>query len=544
MKIALAQVNPTIGAFADNVAKLRSMVQEAREGGAELVVFPELAISGYPPRDLLEKPSFIDHNLDALESLQTEAKGIAILVGHIARNERAGAKPLFNAASLLVDGALQQSYHKRLLPSYDVFDEARYFAMGQEPGVFSHLGERFGVTICEDIWNDKQFWEKPSYAIDPVSILMQQDISFIINLAASPYGWDKEVMRLEMMQALAKRNQCPIYFCNLVGGNDELVFDGASCVVNAQGALVAEAKRFEEDLLQVDTREDLPAIKSSLDEDPLEGILQALRLGLRDYTHKCGFEGVVLGLSGGIDSALTAVLAVDALGPSNVVGLIMPSRYTSQESIVDAQQLADTIGLTTQVISIEPVFEQYLGVLQPWLQEKKPDHTEENLQARIRGNFLMAFSNKYGHLVLSTGNKSELSVGYCTLYGDMSGGLALISDIPKTLVYRLCELINRNQERIPRRIIERPPSAELKANQTDQDTLPPYEVLDPILKLFIEDHQGAGDIVAQGFDHSIVEDAIYRVVSNEYKRQQMPIGIKVSKKAFGIGRRQPLAKKR
>ncbi len=543
MKVALGQFNATIGDFSGNLEKILGMIAQAEKGGAELIVFPELAVSGYPPRDLLEKKHFIDSNLEVLQALLPASRRIGILIGHIARNEQHGEKSLLNAASFITDERIQLTYAKRLLPTYDVFDEERYFACGKVPGYFEFGGLRFGVTICEDIWNDKRYWEDPKYSIDPVAELVEQRVTHILNLSASPYGWDKEAVRLEMIRAIAKRYERPVYFCNLVGGNDELVFDGRSTVVNSGGQVVAEAACFEDDLLLVDDVETLPEAQIDLERDQRETILKALSLGVHDYVTKCGFTKVVLGLSGGVDSALVLKIAVEALGAENVDALIMPSRYTSSETLSDAKQLAEHLGITHHVISIEPIFEAYLTSLREVFGASTPDTTEENIQARIRGNLLMAYSNKYGHLLLSTGNKSELSVGYCTLYGDMSGGLAVISDIPKTLVYELCEWINREREEIPQRILTRPPSAELRPDQKDQDSLPPYSVLDPILKAYIEDHQSRESIIAMGNDASIVDEVIRRIVQNEYKRQQMPIGIKVSKKAFGMGRRLPLAKK-
>jgi NAD+ synthetase len=544
MKIALAQINTTVGDFDGNVEKACRMIDQACHQGADLILFPELTITGYPPRDLLDKRAFVDKNLKALRVLLPVSERIGILVGHIARNESAGAKPLFNAVSFIDGGEIKYTYKKRLLPSYDVFDEGRYFAGGKEAGVFTFKGVRFGVTICEDIWNDKAYWEEPTYHNDPVMDLVRQDVQILLNLSASPYGWDKEAIREGMIRALCGGHQLPLFFCNLVGGNDELVFDGRSTVVNAKGKVVAEAARFKEDLLIVDESDlhthvgaQVPIINE------VDNVFRALSLGLKDYACKCGFKGAVLGISGGIDSALTAAIAVEALGPEQVVGLIMPSRYTSSESLEDAEQLAANLGIQSHVISIEEVFCSYLETLKDLFGGLPADSTEENLQARIRGNFLMAYSNKHGHLVLSTGNKSELSVGYCTLYGDMSGGLAVISDIPKTMVYRLSEWVNRNKEVIPQRILKKPPSAELKPDQKDQDTLPPYEILDPILKAYVEDHLDSEQIVEQGFDAETVDKVIRMVVANEYKRQQMPLGIKVSKKAFGIGRRLPLAKK-
>ncbi len=550
MKIALAQINTKIGDFSGNLEKIRHQVGAAQQAGADWVVFPELTLTGYPPQDLLEQHHFVQKNKEALQALQADSKKIGIIVGFVEENLQEDGKSLLNAAALLVEGRVTQVYAKRLLPTYDVFDEARYFASGTESVILTCQEHSLGVTICEDIWNDKIFWESSRYQKNPVEELIRQKITCLINIAASPYGWDKEELREEMICALAKRHQLPVLLCNLVGANDELVFDGRSLAVNAQGEIVARADTFKEDLLLVDLDPSEPAgIRAATpkpipigETDRLETLFQALVLGVRDYAEKCGFQRAVLGLSGGIDSSLTAVIAAEALGPENVFGLLMPSTYTSPESIADAEALAQQLGLLTQTIPIDSTLSGYQKALDPVLAEQAPGITEENLQARIRGNLLMAVSNQQGHLVLSTGNKSELAVGYCTLYGDMSGGLAVLSDLPKTMVYQLARWYFKKRGAMPERVLTKPPSAELRPNQKDSDSLPPYEVLDSILKAYIEEHQGKEEIVAQGFDAETVDLVIQRVTTNEYKRRQMPVGIKVSKKAFGIGRRFPIAR--
>lgn len=542
MKVALAQINTTVGDFDGNVAVVRRMVQQAVTAGAELVICPELTVTGYSPRDLVEMPSFIEKSRAAVEALLPDSAHTAILVGLVARNEKKREKGLLNAAFFLQDGAIRWRYAKRLLPTYDVFDEGRYFAPGRELGLLEFKGRKLGVTICEDIWNDQQFWEHPQYDVDPVEELIHAGAEAIVTVSASPYGWDKEERRMEMLQFMARRHQVPFYYCNLVGGNDDLVFAGRSVVLNAKGEIVAQAKLCEEELLLIDDpRTAIPISEERISEE--EAIYKVLSLGTRDYTRKCGFRDVIIGLSGGIDSSLTAAIAVEALGADHVWGVLLPSPYTSPDSNQDALHLAENLGIRTDTIPIDGLFAQYKEVLGKVFSGLPENVTEENIQARIRGNILMAISNKFGRLVLSTGNKSEIAVGYCTLYGDMSGGLAVLSDVPKTMVYRLARWINRDREIIPSRVLTRPPSAELKPDQSDQDVLPPYEVLDEILQLYIEEHHDSGEIVGRGFDKETVDRVIAMVVRNEYKRKQMPIGLKICKRAFGMGRRFPVAKK-
>lgn len=537
MKIALAQINTTIGDFDGTVRKVGDFVQKAKAQKADLIAFPEMTTTGYPPRDLVEIAGFVDRNLEALEEIARMSVGIQIVLGYVDRNPSPGGKSLFNAAALCRDGKVAAHYFKNLLPTYDVFDEGRYFQPGSEAGVWGPLG----ISICEDSWNDKLFWEKRLYPRDPIEEQVAKGAKVLLNVSASPYALGKPQFRRDMLQALALKHAAPIFYVNLVGGNDELVFDGRSLVVNDRGDVVAEAKAYEEDLLIVGT-EDLRSTKGLPVLNDIETVHGVLVLGIRDYVRKCGFQKVVLGLSGGIDSALTAVLAAEALGPENVLGVAMPSPYSSEGSLTDAQALAKNLGVRLETYSIHDIYAAYRGLFgrSP---EVPPDLADENIQARIRGNLLMAISNRHGHLVLSTGNKSELSVGYCTLYGDMSGGLAALADVPKTMVYELARFTQSLNPVIPEAIFTKPPSAELKPDQTDQDTLPPYEILDGILRAAIEENKSEDEIAALGFDAKTVADVLRRVKKNEYKRRQAAPGIKVTSKAFGIGRRYPIARK-
>jgi len=538
VKIALGQINTKIGDFEGIVRKVRSFIHKAKKGGAELALFPEMTTTGYPPRDLVEIPSFVEGSLKAAELIAREADGIAVIFGMIARNERPGGKPLRNAAAFCRDRKIEAIYAKNLLPTYDVFDEGRYFEPGQEAGLWG-WEKRIGISICEDCWNDKLFWEKRLYPRDPIEEQVQKGAELLINISASPFSVGKERVRREMLSALALRHGLPLLYVNQVGGNDELVFDGQSLMINSRGEILAEGKAFQEDLIIADLS-DRSGLSDLSDLSDLESIYHALIIGIRDYLKKCGFKRLALGLSGGIDSSLTAVLAAAAAGPKNVTGLILPSPYTSRESLEDARQVARNIGIAARVIPITPLYRTYRQV---WGRRGSPDLADENIQARIRGNLLMTLSNRSGYLVLSTGNKSELSVGYCTLYGDMSGGLSVLSDLPKTMVYELSRWINRKRGVIPERIFTKAPTAELKPNQTDQDTLPPYEILDPILKAYIEEQRSADEIVALGFSRKTVQWVIRRVDQNEYKRRQAAPGIRVTSKAFGIGRRFPIARK-
>lgn len=548
MRVALAQINTTIGDFRGNAAKIIEQTKLAKAKGADLVVFPELAVTGYPPRDLLERPYFIKDNIECLNYIARNApRKMGIIVGFVAKNKSPTGKGLFNSAAFIVDGRVRGVQHKALLPTYDVFDEARYFEPGRVHKAYTFKGLKIGITICEDIWSTVEFGGRRLYQHDPVKELVKGGARVIINLSSSPFVAGKGEIREKLLCSVAKRHKLPVVYVNLEGGNDELLFDGRSMVVNGLGKVVHECKLFEEDLYAADIKE-APLPEGRKIYSPVEEIYRALIEGLKDYMRKCGFRKAIVGLSGGIDSALTAALAVKALGASNVMGISMPSIYTSQESVTDAKLLADNLGIELVTIPINDIYNAYVRVIDPTLAlplsrggKGEGSTTLENIQARIRGNILMAISNKTGALVLSTGNKSELAVGYCTLYGDMAGGLAVIADVPKMMVYELARFINREKEIIPRPCFTKPPSAELRPNQTDQDTLPPYEVLDKILKVYIEDHLSAKEIAAMGFDKDIATDVIRRIDLNEYKRRQAPPTLKVTSKAFGAGRRQPIA---
>ncbi|MBI3934197.1 MAG: NAD+ synthase [Acidobacteria bacterium] len=543
MKLALAQINTTVGDFTGNAAKIRDFTRRAQQGGAELVVFPELCLCGYPPRDLVDKPSFLERNRKELDALARDLPDIRIICGFVSTVESETGKAAANSAALLADGFVQFVQSKMLLPTYDVFDEMRYFEPAVQQNVLPLCGHNWAVTICEDVWNDKTFWRKRLYTRDPVEELVRKGADSLLTISASPYFIGKRGFRLEMLRALATRYHMPVIFVNQVGGNDSLVFDGSSVALDCQGSVRAQASSFEEDLVIFDTETEHGEIHSQVGEQD-EAVLAALILGTRDYVEKCGFRSVVVGLSGGIDSSLTAAIAVQALGKENVLGIGMPGPYSSRGSIDDARTLAENLGIRFLVLPIGEIFQRYLDTLQPAFAGQAANAAEENIQARIRGNVLMALSNKFGSLVLSTGNKSELAVGYCTLYGDMAGGLAVISDIPKTMVYRLAALINRNGCMIPQAVFEKAPSAELRPNQKDSDTLPPYEVLDLILKAYIEEYETPRQIAAKyGLDLELVRSVTARVDGNEYKRQQAAPGLKVTSKAFGIGRRFPIAQR-
>jgi NAD+ synthase (glutamine-hydrolysing) len=542
MKIALAQINPTVGDFAGNSAKILEFAQRAAERGADLVVFSELCLCGYLPLDLIERPQFIDRNERELACL---AKRLPIpsIVGYAARANGLTGKSAANAAALLANGKIEFVQQKMLLPTYDVFDESRYFQPATEQQIFSLSGENLGITVCEDIWNDKTFWAKPLYDRDPVAELVAKRASLIINISGSPYTIDKRELRLDMLRALAKSHGLPVVYVNQVGGNDSLVFDGESVVVMPDGRIPAHARSFEEDLVLFDTKTASGELYSRPSTE-LDLVLQALICGTHDYVCKSGFRAVVVGLSGGIDSSVVAAVAVAALGRENVLGISMPGPYSSEGSRADARQLAANLGIEFQTIPITDVFQSYRTTLADAFRGRQEDVTEENLQARVRGNLLMALSNKFGSMVLSTGNKSEMAVGYCTLYGDMAGGLAMLSDVPKTMVYALAGLINRERELIPIASIEKPPSAELRPNQKDQDSLPPYDVLDRILGAYIEDVKSPGEIASQyGFDIELVRSIAKKVDRNEYKRRQAPPGLKITSRAFGLGRPFPIVQK-
>ena len=542
MKIALCQFDPTVGDFSGNSARILQMAADAKGRGADLAVFSELCVCGYLPQDLLERPVFLERNRAAIACL-AEKTPLPILVGYAARTNSSTGKAAWNAAALLAEGRIAFEQHKMLLPTYDVFDESRYFQPAPSQQVFAFAGEKLGITICEDIWNDKTFWAKRLYETDPVVDLLGQGATVILNISASPYTIEKRAVRFEMLRALARSHNRPLVYVNQVGGDDTLVFDGSSVALGADGRILAQARAFEEDLVIFDTASG----KGDLRPQPADEIslaLQALVTGTRDYVRKCGFQKTLVGLSGGIDSSVVACIAVAALGKENVTGISMPGPYSSEGSVRDARQLASNLGIQLIVLPIKNIFGAYRQALADVFSECHEDATEENLQARIRGNMLMALSNKFGALVLSTGNKSEIGVGYCTLYGDMAGGLAVISDVPKTMVYELARAINRERELVPRSSIEKPPSAELRANQTDQDTLPPYDVLDRILKAYVEEVRTPEEIASHfGFSLDLVRGITLCVDRSEYKRKQAAPGIKITSRAFGFGRPFPIAQK-
>ena len=562
MKIALGQINPIVGDIPGNAQQIRAAIDGARAAGASLVVLPELAIIGYPPKDLLLKPAVIRECVAAVEELATHCVGIAAVIGYPAPNDNPQGRHLYNAAAYCANGKIVQRISKTLLPTYDVFDELRYFEPGPNVGIVEHEGLKLGISICEDLWNDRDLMDRQLYHVDPIAQLAQAGAQIFINCSASPFVLGKHAFRRELFSSAARRHRLPLVYCNQVGGNDELVFDGNSCVVDTQGTVIAQAKDFETDLLIVD----LPGGQSAATAKPqaarmetpkvgLESVYHALVLGLRDYCRKCGFKTIVLGLSGGIDSALCAALAVAAIGKENVRGAGMPSKFSSDHSVNDARDLAAKMGIKFHVIPIAEPHAAFEKLVVPHFEGRAADTTEENIQARIRGVILMAFSNKFGSLLVTTGNKSELAVGYCTLYGDMCGGFAIISDVPKTMVWELSRWINDSpasplrkefgQGVIPVSSIEKVPSAELRPNQTDQDSLPPYEVLDQIIERYVEQEQAGDQIVAamKGIDPAVINKMIRLIDLNEYKRKQAAPGIKITGRAFGFGRRMPIAQR-
>src|SRR6266481_5423998 len=539
MKIGFVQVNATVGDLSGNCELIIGAYERLAAAGAELVLTPELSLTGYPPQDLVFKSRFVPENFALLEKLHAQVGESALLVGFVDRNGGRG-KPFHNAAALLERGKPIRKMYKSLLPTYDVFDEDRYFEPATRIESFEVQGKKIGVTVCEDIWTD-EYLSRPLYDVEPVRRLVEQDSEIILNLSASPFRLHEPARRFEMIAGLARAHQRPICYCNVVGGNDQLVFDGNSIAVNAFGKLTAQLAAFREDEKVVDT-DSAAAIKFQEGKTP-EQLFAALSLGVRDYFRKCNFHSAVIGLSGGVDSAVTAVIAVDALGAENVTGVSMPSPYSSRGSIDDARALARNLEIKFLEIPITDAFRDFKSQFKEIFKGLPENETEENMQPRLRAMTLMALSNKFGHLVLSTGNKSELAVGYCTIYGDMAGGLAVISDVPKTMVYELARWINRDREIIPRSTIEKPPSAELKPNQKDQDTLPMYEILDQILHLYVEENLSARDIIARGFDEKTVRWVQRRVDLNEYKREQAAPAVKVTSRAFGIGRKMPIAQR-
>jgi len=544
VKIALAQINPTVGDFTGNIEKIVALSRRAAAEGARLTVFSELVVCGYPPADFLEKPSFLARCRTAVDELAEATRELptALLAGVALPAGDESGKPAVNAAVLLDRGRLVFEQHKRLLPFYDVFDEQRYFAPSRGQQVVELDGVRLAITICEDAWNDKTFWPRRLYSIDPMEELMRQNPAVHINLSSSPFWHGKRAIRREMLAAIARRDGVPVLLCNQVGGNDSLVFDGSSLALDARGELIAQASSFEEDLVIVDPF-NAPVVSAPEDDDTAAAY-RALVLGTRDYVLKCGFRKALIALSGGIDSALVAAVAKDALGAENVLAIGMPSPYSSAGSIDDSRQLAANLGIRFEVIGISGLFEEFAHALEPLFVGTKPDITEENIQSRIRGNLMMALSNKFSALVLTTGNKSEMAVGYCTLYGDMIGALAVIGDLVKTRVYAVCRWLNREVEVIPAAILQKPPSAELRPDQKDTDSLPPYEVLDPILEAYVERYETPEQIAeAHGFPLQLVQQVVRLVERSEYKRQQAAPVLKVTSKSFGMGRRFPIAVK-
>jgi NAD+ synthase (glutamine-hydrolysing) len=543
VKIALGQINPTVGDFSGNASKIIDFSQRAKASGAGLVLFPELSVCGYPPRDLVERSSFVAKNRETAEKIAAATRGISLICGLVTPAKSETGKSVMNSAALLQDGKIAFLQSKMLLPTYDVFDEMRNFAPARKQDLFPMSGKQMALTICEDAWNDKQFWDKRLYTVDPVEALIREGGNIVLNISASPFWIGKRELRRDMLASIARQHKVPVAMVNQVGGNDSLLFDGSSIVLNPEGKVIAQGCSFEEDLICFDSQALTGDIHQQVEGDDAS-VYWALVTGTRDYIRKCGFQKAIIGLSGGIDSALTAAIAVDAVGAQNVMGVGMPGPYSSPGSIDDARALAENLDIRFELLSINCAFQAYHSTLNTVFADQKEDVTEENIQSRARGTMLMALSNKFGAIVLSTGNKSELGVGYCTLYGDMVGGLAVISDVPKTLVYRLAAYVNSRRPVIPRATVEKPPSAELRPDQKDSDSLPPYEILDAVLEDYVEDAHSIEQIAAdRGFDIALVRRVVEMVDRAEYKRQQAAPGIKISPKAFGYGRRFPIAAK-
>jgi NAD+ synthetase len=541
MNVALAQINATVGDLAGNESRILAAYRRGAEVGAEMVVLPELAIPGYPPRDLLLRPGFVQRNLECLERLAAATGAVGLLVGYVDRNPHRPGRELTNGVALLQHGQRVATRTKTLLPTYDVFDEDRYFEPARENAPVDFNGRKIGLTICEDVWNDDDFWEERRYRQNPAVQLVEAGAEIIFNVSASPWHLGKDRTRHAMLRSLAQKTGAALVYCNLVGGNDELIFDGGSLAFSRAGELLARGQAFAEDFVVVNLALAVP-IQSEPQADEA-ALFDALVLGLRDYLGKCGFKSAVLGLSGGIDSAVTACLAAEALGPANVHGVSLPSQFSSTGSLDDAAGLARSLGIRYDVIPIQPPFERVKQQLQGVFAGRAEDVAEENVQARLRGVILMALSNKFGSLLLTTGNKSEMAVGYCTLYGDMCGGLAVIADVPKMMVYRLARWINREREIIPAASITKAPSAELRPNQTDQDSLPPYETLDAILDAYVVHGRSPAEIIRGGFPPEAVRKVVRLIDQSEYKRRQAAPGLKVTSKAFGVGRRIPIAQR-
>ena len=545
MIVGLLQLDSTVGDFAANREKLLAAYATAVARGAEFVLAPELFLCGYPPRDLLQRDDFVEANLAALAETAQDIGNVPLCIGYVERNTERPGRALKNCAAVLQNGKIVWRTTKSLLPTYDVFDEDRYFEPAKKVEPFEFNGRKLGITICEDIWNDEDFWPERLYRRDPVKELISQGAETILNLSASPWCDGKEYTRLEMLRRVARDEKTPLAQVNAIGANDELIFDGHSVALNSRGEVIALGKGFAEEVLVVDFLEGEKRNAAENIKFPAreELLFSALSLGVRDYVRKCGFKSVIVGLSGGIDSALIAVLAADALGAENVFGVSMPARYSSKGSLTDAEELARNLGIRYEVLPIEPVFKSVEVQLQKVFAGTKPNEAEENVQSRLRGMTLMALSNKFGGLVLTTGNKSEMAVGYCTLYGDMNGALAPIADVLKTDVYKIACWVNREREIIPADSISKPPSAELRPDQKDQDSLPPYEILDAILDLYVVKNLGKAEIISRGFDAGVVNDVVNKINFSEYKRRQAAPGLKISPRAFGMGRRIPIAQR-